>query len=334
VRPRSRPTFYYKHVLLPHGPWRYLPSGRHFDDTRTQKSLSWHLQHFTRWLVDQTYQRHLLQVGFTDRLLGRALDRLRAIGLYDKALVVVTADNGEGFGRLGNGHEISRRNAGDIALTPLFVKLPYQRHGRTVSRHVRIIDVLPTVARLAHLRVPWPIEGRSAFGPSARRIPSSTLLVQRSGRRIRLSAGALRRRAAGARRRKARLFGSGDPLGLYRIGPYRELHGTPVAGRPQLPADGTRAVLDSPGRYAQVRLGSGLVPVKVMGRLTGGSSRRQIDLAVAVNEKIGATAPTFAVHGRRAFSALVPEDVFHDGANQVQVFAIVRAGGELQLRPL
>jgi hypothetical protein len=30
--------------------------------------------------VNQSYQRHLLQVGFTDRLLGKVLDRLRASG--------------------------------------------------------------------------------------------------------------------------------------------------------------------------------------------------------------------------------------------------------------
>jgi len=150
--------------------------------------------HFNRWLVNQSYQRHLLQVGFTDRLLGWVLDRLRSTGLYDRSLIVVTADNGEGFGRLGNGHEINRANAGDIALTPLIVKLPGQRTGRLLGRHVRTIDVLPTIARIAHVRLPRGVQGRSVFGPAARRIPSSTTLVKRSGQRVRLGFQSLKRR--------------------------------------------------------------------------------------------------------------------------------------------
>jgi Sulfatase len=303
----------------------------------SQRGLSWNVQHFNRWLVDQEYQRHLLQVGFTDRLLGRALDRLRATGLYDRSLVVVTADNGEGFGRLGNGHEISRRNAGDIALSPLFVKPPFQREGRIERRHVRTIDVLPTIAAVAHLRIDWPIEGRSVLGRAARRIPSSTLLVKRSGQRLRLSLGALRSRAADALRLKLRLFGSGAGApGLYGIGPFPSMHGAPVGRFGRLPASGTRAALDAAGSYSRVRLGSGFLPVMVTGTLTGSDYRRPLDIAVAVNDTIAATAPTFAGRrrGRQLFSALLPETALRDGANRVQLFAIVPGGTGPRLRPL
>jgi hypothetical protein len=335
VRPRSRPTFHFKHILFPHAPWQYLPSGRHYVDGPTQGRFSWHFQHFNRWLVNQYYQRHLLQVGFTDRLLGSALDRLRATGLYDSSLIVVTADNGEGFGRLGNGHVIRRVNAGDIALTPLFIKLPSQRQGRIVRRHVRMIDVVPTMARVARLRLRWRVEGRSVFGPASRRIPGSTLLVKRSGRRIRLSLRALRRRAAGALRLKLRLFGSGG-TSLNRVGPYRFMHGTPVRRWRALAPGGTRAVVDLADGYMRVRLASGFVPVKVMGRLTGRGSRKRTDIAIAINDTIAATAPTVAPrrHGTRFFSALVPESALREGRNEVEIFAIVRGGGAPQLRPL
>src|SRR3954447_8328229 len=111
VRAQRRPTFYFKHVLLPHAPWRYLPSGRQYTDGPTAKRFSWNFLHFNRWLVNQRYQQHLLQTAYTDRLLGTLLQRLGATGLYDRSLVIVTADNGESFGRLGNGHEISGQNA-------------------------------------------------------------------------------------------------------------------------------------------------------------------------------------------------------------------------------
>jgi hypothetical protein len=332
VGPRSRPTFYFKHLLLPHGPWRYLPSGRRFEDTASKKLLSWDIQHFNRWLVQRSYQRHLLQLGFTDRLLGQALDRLKARGLYDRALVVVTADNGESFGRPGNGHEVGPRNAGDIALTPLFVKRPLQDAGRTVQRHVRVIDVVPTIARIAHVPLPWRVEGRSLFGAGSRGIPSATVLVQRSGRRIRLGYGELRRRAAATYGLKARLFGAGDGApGLYGIGPHKELHGTPLARWRKLPGNGTRARLDSAGRLRNVRLRSGLVPVNLMGRISGRDSGKPLDLAVAVNGTVVATAPTFSTRGRRLFSVQIPEAALHDGSNRVQLFAVTRGPA---LRPL
>jgi hypothetical protein len=333
IRRSSKPTFHFDHALLPHAPWRYLPSGHSFADGRTQKRYSWNLQHFSRWLVNQSYQRHLLQVGYTDRLLGRALARLRSTGLYDRSLVVVTADNGESFGRLGNGHEFNRKNAIDIALTPLLIKLPNQRTARIVRRHVRTLDVLPTVARIAHVRVPGRLDGHSVFGPAARRIPSTTTLYKRSGQRLRMSLRTLRRQADAALRLKLRLFGSGgDPPGLFGIGPRPSLHGKAVSAMTVLSPGSTRAAIDAAGRYGRVRRSTGSVPVRVMGRLTGRGSTKRRDLAVAVNGTIVATGPTFARRrGSQLFSVLVPEASLREGGNSVKLYAL---GSGNQLRPL
>jgi hypothetical protein len=336
VRLDSRPTLYFKHVLLPHGPWVYVPSGHRYREG-SQGHLPWGLRHFNRWLVNQYYQRHLLQVGFTDRLLGQVLARLRSTGLYDRSLVIVTADNGEGFGRLGNGHEISRANAADIAATPLFIKRPYQQGGRILRRHVRVIDLLPTIARLTRIRLPWRIEGRSIYGPSARRIPSSVLLVTRVGHRLRLSLGDFRRRLSATLRLKLRLFGSGpfDPA-VFRIGPHRGLLGTPLSRWQRLPPGSTRALLERGSDYANVRLEARLLPLKLLGRLAGPDARQPASLAVALNGKIVATAPTFAIRrgARQRFSVVLPERALRRGRNAVQVFAISRSGGTLRLQPL
>ena len=327
LRASRRPTLYFTHVLLPHGPWEYLPSGRRYAEPPIRKSFSWGLEHYDRWLVNQRYQQHLLQVAYTDRLLGKVMDRLRATGLYDRSLIVVTADNGESFGRLGNGHEISSRNAGDIALTPLFVKLPHQDGGRVDRRHVRIIDVLPTIARLAHVPPRRRLEGRSIFGGGARKIPGNTVMIKRTGERLRLSEAELHRRAGDAVRLKLRLFGSGGGApGLYGMGPHPETHGTPVDRWPTLRPGATRALVDAP---------SGSVPLKLGGRLSGPGSGRRVDVAVAVNGKIVATAPSVQPvrGGPQAFSALIPEDSLRPGRDRLEVFELVR-GRTPRLRPL
>src|SRR5215217_7349948 len=100
----GEPTLYFKHLLLPHVPWEYLPDGRRYSsdaygrvrDSTDERSFG------ERWLLEQAYQRHLLQARYTDALLGALLDRLRDKGIYDRALVVITADNGESFLKPGH----------------------------------------------------------------------------------------------------------------------------------------------------------------------------------------------------------------------------------------
>jgi hypothetical protein len=312
-------------VLFPHVPLRHLPSGRRYSNS-PHEAIPGIVEAFdNRWLVDQAYQRHLLQLAYTDRLLGALLSRLHQRGLYDRSLIVVTADNGESFGLFGNRHEISDHNAPNIALTPLFVKLPHQRRGRIVRRHVRTVDVVPTVAHVLRIRVPWRTEGLSALGSASRRIPSSVLMIQRSGRRFRIGLSRLRRLARQRLRSKLKLFGSGDRApGIFGIGPHRGLVGTPLYTWPRVTARHTRAVLNGRAALAQVRRSSGLVPTLVTGRIVRGARRGSRALAFAVNGWLTSTAPTFHMPGSREefFSAMVPEALLHDGANQVQVFAV------------
>src|SRR4029453_13210241 len=115
---------------------------------------------------EQAYQRHLLQARYTDALLGALLDRLRDKGIYERALVVVTADNGESFLKRGhNRHIADAATAADIASTPLLIKLPGQQRGRYSDLHVRTIDLLPTIANALHIRIPWKISGRPFLPP-------------------------------------------------------------------------------------------------------------------------------------------------------------------------
>jgi sulfatase-like protein len=335
VRATRKPTLFFKHLLLPHAPWRYLSSGRQY--TRGDPIPDWGHAFFVPWVSTQKYQRHLLQLGFTDRLLGSVLARLKAQGLYERAIIVATADNGESFGRLGNGHEVTGRNAGDIALTPLLIKGPFQHDGAAPARHVRTADVLPTVARLAGVRPRWRLQGHSVYGRSARRIPSSATVFQRSGRRYTFTLGALRRWARAARRRKTQLFGSGDaPPGLYGIGPYRSLVGSATSGLRVASAGVTRAAINGARAFQAVRFSSPFVPAYVTGRLTRPGARPPRAVAVAINGRIAATSPTYRVHrgGPLYFGALVPESALQEGRNDVRIFSVSGPARSARLRAL
>ena len=332
LRPPGRtPTLDYLHVLLPHGPWLYLPDGRlravavPRAPGRTEE-IWW-----DEGLAQQAWQRHLLQVGFTDRLLGRFLDRLHRTGLWDKALIVVTVDEGDSFRGGDSRRDPTSKNLGDIAFIPLFVKLPGRDTGRIVERHVTSVDVLPTIASVLGVKVHWRLDGHSALrsGPGSRTV--------RVGR-YSTSFGAAQalRRSAGAR--KLRLFGSGlwGPQ-LAGTGRYRQLVGTSVDSITLAGAVDARAVVDSVGSKL-VRLlprRSQLIPSPLAGSISG--LRAGETLAFALNGRIAAVTHVYRERGSGGalrFSALVQESAFKPGRNSVRAFVVSGRAPSPQLREL
>src|SRR5215208_2945814 len=151
IRARSQPAFYFQHTLMPHEPWIYLPSGRQSRPSGRDPIPD--VNHDVGFgdpdLTDQNHLRHLLQVGYTDRLVGELLGRLERTGLLERALVVVTADHGYSF-RVGvkSRRLISDQSVDEIAPVPLFVKAPGQMERDVNPSAVRTLDLLATIADL------------------------------------------------------------------------------------------------------------------------------------------------------------------------------------------
>ena len=97
----ARPArLYFMHSLLPHMPFEFVPSGHRYDAPDYQGRDENGAGLFRRAgpdYADALHQRHLLQVGFVDTLIGRMVARLRELGIYDRALVIVTADHGASY---------------------------------------------------------------------------------------------------------------------------------------------------------------------------------------------------------------------------------------------
>jgi arylsulfatase A-like enzyme len=85
------------------------------------------------------------EVQHLDRKIGAFVERLKAQGLYNDTLIVLTADHGEEFGEHGGFWHGTTLYDEQIHI-PLFVKLPGQRAaGTRVTWQSRAIDVAPTV---------------------------------------------------------------------------------------------------------------------------------------------------------------------------------------------
>jgi len=322
-------TLYSLHLPLPHAPWVHLPSGRstigdmrRFPETR---DVSWAE---SETLTEQAYARYLLQVGATDRALGLLFKQLDAHRLFDNALIVAVADHGLSF-ELGEvRREAAPGNIEEVAFVPLFVKLPHQRRGVERRGLARTIDVVPTIADVLGVELPWPVDGESLLN---RRLPSDgTVVVEgNDGRSAAAELSDLLARRDEELAEQVERFGTGTWERMYVSGPLAGQVGRSVAELGTGTASDVRAELDGEAFLRTVDLASGLVPAYITGRLDGGEAGWE--LAVGLNGRVVATTRTYDASDGVRFAAVVPDDAIRDGANEVGL--LVSRGGPLERVP-
>jgi arylsulfatase A-like enzyme/tetratricopeptide (TPR) repeat protein len=92
------------------------------------------------------------EIAYADELVGRLLDGLRNGGVYDRSVIAVTSDHGEGLGDHGereHGFFLYR----EAVQVPLLLRLPGgARAGTRVGGLARLVDVPATLLDLAGLR--------------------------------------------------------------------------------------------------------------------------------------------------------------------------------------
>ena len=97
-----------------------------------------------------------------DSELGKLFTKLKERGLYDRALIIVTADHGEEFGEHGTfGHA----NVYEPSLRiPMIVKFPKQEFAGTRVKHVvEQVDIKPTVLDVTGAKAPEGLDGKSLY---------------------------------------------------------------------------------------------------------------------------------------------------------------------------
>lgn len=344
ARVRSRPAraMHFLHPHLPHQVWRFLPSGRSYPLSSTRfrdylpqipdVALATGLPTFTpqRWTADperviHMRQRHLAQVRYTDRLLGQVLDGLRASGLYERALIVVTADHGIAFRPDRDARRLAEATAPGIQAVPLFVKLPGQRRGATSDAPARSIDIAPTVADALGLRLPWRADGRSLLRPGpppdrlvARGIETDTTLETRPdhfARRLRAEAAA-----------QATLFAGSDPDRIFRTGRHRDLIGRRVDSVSRAPAAALHfRRLGDPAAFAY-RPESQAAPALIGIGLAGPNATGR-EFLVALDGTVAASARSWQSGPGARFEVLVDENRLRPGAVALTVHEVLPGRG-------
>jgi hypothetical protein len=337
------PTFYFLHLLLPHQPWHYLPDGRKYTDRGDGRNANgWTTE---PWPPAQARQRHLLQLGETDRLIGQVMRRLQEQGMYDNTLFIVTADHGMSFKPGVIGRRVANDdNVDQVLWVPLFIKSPGKAEGQVTDRNWEHVDLVPTVADLLGIKVPWEMDGVSQAGAEEPRTRKEKWFFSKPGER---------QVFPGPENQAKALAGVTDRLlqpadgytGWFQFGPHGDLVGRKASQVGIESASAGSAKVEKLAEYGKVDPGGGTVPAQVAGQvsLAAGVPSRPV-VAVAVNGVIAGVSETFRevrdAQGSQPkgpadkFSAIAMDTLFKKGDNRLELFVIDDSGGRLRLRPL
>ena len=323
IVPGRRPALNFKHTLMPHVPWQYLPSGKRYRKAPNDVIPGLSNQSFEdTGQLNVLLQRHFLQTGFADLELQHLWKHLKDEGLWDDSLIVVAADHGVAFPHARERRRLSRENARRRSRRcRSSSRRPTRRTGKTDDAWVETIDILPTIFDILNLDPRVKMDGRSAFSDEVQNRDELRILIRNSFEVLRIPADTFTRERRAIIDRNQRLFGSGadGPERLYEIGPNPELIGQPAsAAGEELDVD-----LSYQRDYGNVGADPLYVPVHVVGRVNG-PDRHPRDIAVAVNGTIHAVGNTFKLavgDDGELVSVIVPESAFQKGRNRVQVFA-------------
>jgi hypothetical protein len=331
-----RPTMHFLHLLLPHAPWRYLPSGNEYNFKTFGRAFK--SDQTPAPVVELAHQRHLLQLAYTDRLVGQVIDKLKAEGMWDKSLVVMGADHGEGWVPGEKPRSLGKTNAPDLMWVPMFVKAPNQDNGRVDDRNWEQVDLLPTVADLAGVQVPWKMDGASQTGEPTRTRTEKWWFDIPGRREVRDGPANWRIVLAGETDSLVRA--SEGPKGLYRFGSFADLvYQPPTTVGPITPDLEATAALDDFKQYTQIKPTSGRIPALVSGKITSPLPPATASVLVAVNGRIGGESKLFPERpGEPAakFAVITPDTLWKagDGRRQLQVYVVDRSGGTPRLQPV
>ncbi|MBI4004252.1 MAG: sulfatase-like hydrolase/transferase [Candidatus Omnitrophica bacterium] len=167
----GRPFFAYMHYMEPHTPYAPpAPFDTLFDPAyrrpyETDGPISEGFEPFERSdaLTPQRRQNLIAQydgeIAYVDQMIGELFRRLKELGLYERTVVIITADHAETFYEHGGwGHGKSLFN--EVLRVPLLIRYPTVFPAGTVVEAVaRHVDLMPTILELCSIAPAGFMEG-------------------------------------------------------------------------------------------------------------------------------------------------------------------------------
>lgn len=331
MRGGRRPRLDLIHVFLPHLPWQYLEDGRRASAPAVEPGSVTN-RWASEWAAAAGRQRHLQQVQVADRLVGMVLDKLEQLDEYDDSLIVLTADHGAAFMAGEPLRGLSEANAAQIVWTPLIVKYPGQTDAHVDDRLARTTDIVPTIADVLGVTIPWEVDGHSLLGEPAAAEPTAVEIIDWSLSPLRPVDDSNSVQVEAIDNFAAALAGitdpfapeaggAADPARRYRLGEYGALVGTPIDGWERVDP-GATATLGGADRFAAVDPDAlVLTHLDVAGTVDRNIADGTL-LAIGVNGTIVGLSEVGAGGTAGSWFARLWPEPFLAGANTIELFAL------------
>lgn len=156
---RTKPFFLWIDSFDPHEPWdppsvwepdldymydpgykgkdQICPLPGPIEDRFTEKEL-----HHIRMLYAE-------KVTLVDKWVGKLLDKVRQLGLWDDTMIILTSDHGQPLGNGEHGHGLMRKFRPwpyeELAHIPMLIRVPGEGAGKRVPSFVQGCDIGPTI---------------------------------------------------------------------------------------------------------------------------------------------------------------------------------------------
>lgn len=108
-------------------------------------------------------ERYDSEIAYVDYYIGTIIQKLKDLGLYDKTLLIVTGDHGEGLNEhfeMTHGYFVYH----DTLHVPLVIKVPGGPAGRKINEAVGLVDIVPTICGLLGIESPSQVQGMDLSG--------------------------------------------------------------------------------------------------------------------------------------------------------------------------
>jgi hypothetical protein len=319
------PALHLIHVLLPHSPWVLTPEGGQLLNTpariRDPEEPGY------EWASRERFQLHSLQAGAADVAIGRLVDHLDDLGVWETTTLVVVADHGvatSGLERLNPpdyGRELTPQSADELLRVPLFIHSPALEDGAVVDEPAQSIDLLPTLVDLLDIETDWAFDGHSLVDGSA---PEVMPLVGDDVADV----------VAVAQRHAAEFPHGDDWTALAAVGDHGDLVGRPLADLTVGEPSSLRLDLDYGRRIRHLPVEGALVPRLLTGTVSG-SVVEPPELVVVVNGTVAGVTGGYVPTGQRWRFESILGPFLVDGANEYEAYEVDKtAGGRVVLHPL
>ena len=148
----KKPFFLFLHYWDPHAPYKPpFPFNRLFWKKDFPENES---------LLDFMISQYDGEIAYCDSEVGRLLEFLSDNGLFDKTIIIVTADHGENL--MEHGNYMGHRGLYDcITRIPLIIRFPNKEYKGVIDSFAQHIDITPTILTMLDAKIPSTVDGIS-----------------------------------------------------------------------------------------------------------------------------------------------------------------------------